>query len=89
MSLYRVLVAHNGYRVNELIETDTPVLRYVKEVENATDRSDAAGPGSGDVGADNPGADLPRKSRKRTKPAEVNDEPDRAVSDGGLPNSES
>lgn len=87
MSLYRVLVAHNGYRVNEFIETDTPVLRYVKKVPDAprdAEPVDLAGP------ADPVPALRPRKSKSADKAVlEVGHVEDRAVSDDGLPDSES
>ena len=91
MSVYRVLVAHNGYRVNEVIETDTPVLRYVKEVhDGGKDSQSIAGPApeSRDLDLDSTGSDLPRKRRKADK-TEVTGVEDRAVSDSGLPDSES
>lgn len=85
MSLYRVLVAHNGHRVGQLIETDTPVLRYVKEVPNAPR------PEPDDLGRPaDPGSNVPaRKSKRAPKVVlEVDDVADRAVPDSGLPNSE-
>ena len=83
MSVYRVLVAHNGHRVGQVIETDTPVLRYVKEVPGD--------PGPGDVArAADPVSDVPARKSKRAAKAvlEVDDVADRAVPNSGLSDSE-
>jgi hypothetical protein len=83
MSLYRVLVAHRGYRVGQVIETDTPVLRYVKEVPSAPGPEHLARPAD-------PGSDVPARKGKRAPKAvvEVDDVADRPVSDSGLSDSE-
>lgn len=84
MSLYRVLVAHRGLSVGQVVELDNPVLGYVKELDNGI--RPAAEPVHLD--SDNPSGDLPRK-RSKAKSPEVTDVQDRPVSNGGLPDSES
>lgn len=75
MSVYRVLVAHRGLRVGQVVELDNPVKGYVKEVRDA-------GPVSGDVGADSPVLDLPVR-RRATSKAKVANVEDRAEPGGG------
>lgn len=91
MSLYRVLVAHWGYRVGQVVELDKPIVNaYVKEVPGAV-RPGPVEPGDLARPADPGGNVHPRKSKRTHKAVlEVTvDEPDRAVSDSGLPDSES
>lgn len=82
MSVYRVLVAHRGLRVGQLVELDNPVKGYVKEVRDA-------GPESGDLGTPEPAVDLPVRRRKTAKTEVVTDVADRTEPGSGPEDSES
>lgn len=85
MALYRVLVAHNGLKVNEWVTLDDGSkfvrLGYLREVPEEVRDEPAVS-----VPADSPVPAAPRRGRK-PKP-EVTDEPDSAESSPGLPDSE-
>lgn len=69
MSVYRVLVAHRGLRVGQVVELDNPVKGYVKEVEDV----------SGHVDTPDPVVDLPvrrRTARKTEVTADVENRPE-------------
>lgn len=68
MSVYRVLVAHRGLRVGQIVETDNPVTGYMKEVPDARPEPDNL------VTAD-PAPDLPvrRRAANKTKVSNVED----------------
>ena len=78
MSVYRVLVAHRGLRVGQVVELDNPVKGYVKEVSDV----------SRNVDSPDPVVDLPVR-RRATSKAKVANVEDRTEPGDGSQDSES